>query len=97
MKILFLDIYKKSKSRISKDTAGGYGTENDLGDSLVGKLLSYFIKKTIFWPNLSFIQLMQEFKSRGYEVHYKKHVGTNPKIEGFDIIFVCNISIPTLL
>lgn len=90
MKILFLDIYKKSKSRISKDTAGGYGTENNLGDSLVGKLLSYFIKKTIFWPNLSFIQLMQEFKSRGYEVHYKKHVGTNPKIEGFDIIFVCN-------
>ena len=35
MKILFLDIYKKSNSRISKDTAGGYGTENDLGDSFL--------------------------------------------------------------
>ena len=47
MKILFLDIYKKSNSRISKDTAGGYGTENSLGDSFIGKTLSYFTKKTI--------------------------------------------------
>ena len=90
MKILFLDIYKKSNSRISKDTAGGYGTENNLGDSIIGKSLSYFVKKTIFWPNLSFAQLLQEFKSRGFEAHYKKHVGTDPNTEGFDIIFVCN-------
>ena len=90
MKILFLDIYKKSNSRISKDTAGGYGTENNLGDSLIGKSLSYFIKKTIFWPNLSFAQLMQEFKTRNFDVHYRKHIGINPNIDGFDIIFVCN-------
>lgn len=90
MKILFLDIYKKSNSRISKDTAGGYGTENNIGDSLIGKSLSYFIKKTIFWPNLSFAQLMQEFKTRNFEVYYKKHVGINPNIDGFDVIFVCN-------
>ena len=90
MKILFLDIYKKSNFRISKDTAGGYGTENNLGDSLFVKALSYFIKKTIFWPNLSFIQLMQEFKSRNFDVNYKKHIGINPNVDGFDIIFVCN-------
>ena len=86
MKILFLDIYKKSNFRISKDTAGGYGTENNLGDSLFVKALSYFIKKTIFWPNLSFIQLMQEFKSRNFDVNYKKHIGINPNVDGFDII-----------
>ena len=90
MKILFLDIYKNSNSRISKDTAGGYGTENSLGDSIIGKFLSYIIKKTIFWPNLSFVQLLQEFKSRNYEVSYKKFVGTNPDTNGYDIIFVCN-------
>ena len=90
MRILFLDIYKKSNSRISKDTAGGYGTENSLGDGIIGKSLSYFIKKNIFWPNLSYIQLLQEFKSRNYEVSYKKFVGTNPDTNGFDIIFVCN-------
>lgn len=90
MKILFLDVYKNSNSRISKDTAGGYGTENNLGDSIIGKSMSYFIKKNIFWPNLSFVQLLQEFKSRNYEVSYKKCIGTNPIINGFDIIFVCN-------
>lgn len=58
MNILFLDIYKKSKSRISKDTAGVYGTENDLGDSFFGKVISFIIKQLIFWPNLSFVQLM---------------------------------------
>ena len=39
MKLLFLDAYKFSNSRISKDTAGGYGTENDLGDKIFGKIL----------------------------------------------------------
>ena len=53
MKLLFLDIYKKSSSRISKDTAGGYGTENDLGDNFFGKILSKIVKNSIFWPNLS--------------------------------------------
>ena len=53
----FLDIYKKSNFRISKDTAGGYGTENNLGDSLFVKALSYFIKKTIFWPNYHLFNL----------------------------------------
>jgi len=90
MRILFLDIYKNSNSRISKDTAGGYGTENNLGDSIIGKSLSYFVKQTIFWPNLSFAQLLQEFKSRNYEVSYKKFIGDNPDVKGFDIIFVCN-------
>jgi radical SAM superfamily enzyme YgiQ (UPF0313 family) len=90
MKILFLDIYKKSNSRISKDTAGGYGTENNLGDSIVSKSLSYFIKNTIYWPNLSFTQLLQEFKSRNYKADYKKYVGNNPDVNGYDIIFVCN-------
>ena len=38
MNILFLDVYKKSSSRISKDTSGGYGTENSLGDGIIGKV-----------------------------------------------------------
>lgn len=89
MNILFLDIYKKSKSRISKDTAGGYGTENDLGDSFFGKLISFLIKQLIFWPNLSFVQLMQEFKSHGHYVRYKKHVGLFELKGTWDALFVC--------
>jgi len=90
MRILFLDIYKNSFSRISKDTAGGYGTENNLGNSFLCKILSYIIKKTIFWPNLSFVQLFTEFKVRNYEVDFKTYVGVKPKVKSYDLIFVCN-------
>ena len=90
MKLLFLDVYKKSGSRISKDTAGGYGTENDLGDGVIGKLLSYLIKRTVFWPNLSFVQLLQEFESRGHTCHYHKKIGSNINFDyDYDAIFVC--------
>ena len=89
MNILFLDIYKKSKSRISKDTAGGYGTENDLGDSFFGKVISFIIKQLIFWPNLSFVQLMQEFKSYGHNVKYEKHVGLYELKGDWDAVFIC--------
>ena len=89
MNILFLDVYKKSWSRISKDTAGGYGTENDLGDSFFGRLISFIIKQFIFWPNLSFVQLMQELKSYGHKVLYKKHIGLYNYKGNWDVIFVC--------
>ncbi len=91
MKFLFLDVYKKSHARISKDTAGGYGTENDMGDGLFGNLLSRVIKRSIFWPNLSFIQLMEEFQHKGNECKYAKYVGSNVKIqEDWDAVFVCS-------
>ena len=90
MKLLFLDVYKKSFSRISKDTAGGYGTENDLGDGIFGKSLSFIVKNLIFWPNLSFVQLMQEFKNLGHSVKYKKHVGSYTHSGEWDAIFICS-------
>lgn len=91
MKFIFLDVYKNSIARISKDTAGGYGTENDLGDGLSGKILSRIIKNSIFWPNLSFIQLMEEFVHRGYECVYKKQIGSDVVVENdWDVIFVCS-------
>ena len=91
MKILFLDVYKKSHSRISKDTAGGYGTENDMGDGLFGSSLSRLIKKSIFWPNLSFIQTLEEFKAKGYKCEYRKQLGSNIDFkEKWDAVFVCS-------
>lgn len=91
MRLLFLDVYKKSNSRISKDTAGGYGTENSMGDGLFGKILSRIIKKTIFWPNLSFIQLLEEFDSIENECIYIKQVGPSVNlIDDWDAIFICS-------
>ncbi len=91
MQILFLDVYKKSNSRISKDTAGGYGTENSIGDSLIGKLLSFIIKKSIFWPSLSFVQLFQEVKRENKLSFYHKISSNDPIPEGkWDFIFLCS-------
>ena len=33
---------------------------------------------------------MQEFKSRNHFVSYKKHIGNEPNVDGYDVIFVCN-------
>ena len=35
MKIIILDPYKKSNSKINKDQAGGYGTSNEFGDNFL--------------------------------------------------------------
>ena len=43
MKILILDVYPKTDYRISKDQNGGYGTANDYGDSLLSKILKFFV------------------------------------------------------
>ena len=48
MNFLFIDTYKSSISRISKDTAGGYGTNNSLGDGPLGKIMSWIINKSVF-------------------------------------------------
>ena len=44
MKIIILDTYKKSNSKINKDQAGGYGTSNEFGDNFFNSILSYFVK-----------------------------------------------------
>ena len=70
MKIAILDVYKESPFRLSKDTNGGYGVENDMGKGLIPWLLSRIAKKSIFWPPLSALNLVSEFHALGYEVFY---------------------------
>ena len=70
MKIAILDVYKESPFRLSKDTNGGYGVENDMGKGLIPWLLSRIAKKSIFWPPLSALNLVSEFHALGFEVFY---------------------------
>jgi len=60
-KIVILDVYRKSPYRISKDTCGGYGTENDFGKGLPAFLLSRLAKFSLFWPPLAALNLLSEF------------------------------------
>ena len=92
MRFIFVDIYKNSNYRISKDTAGGYGTGNDLGSGIFGKVLSRIIKYSVFWPNLSFAQLLQELIVAGHQCNYYKFDLNKdiPDLTKFDAIFICS-------
>jgi anaerobic magnesium-protoporphyrin IX monomethyl ester cyclase len=90
-KIVFIDVYKESPSRISKDTAGGYGTENDFGIGLMPAILKRLVKFSLYWPNLMFAQLYTEIKKNGDHVDFVK-VDVKNKLDysKYDYIFICN-------
>jgi len=74
MKIIILDSYKKSNSKINKDQAGGYGTSNEFGDSFFNSVLSYFVKKLIRYPPLYVAYSISVLKKKGYDVTYENDV-----------------------
>ncbi len=92
MKFGFLDVYYDAHYRISKDTAGGYGTANTLGNGFVSSILTRYIKRAVSWPNLQFVQLMQQLIEDGHHCEYKKFQKKrlNPDCSNFDAIFVCS-------
>lgn len=72
MNINILDIYPKKNYRISKDQNGGFGTANNYGDSLLLKLLNFYIKKNIDYPPLFAVQAMAELKKNNFKVSYSR-------------------------
>ena len=92
MNYLFFDIYKKSHYRIAKDTAGGFGTANDLGNGVFGKTLSMIIKNTVSWPSLSFCQLLQQFVAAGHNCNYQRLYCSDrlPNLDNIDAVFICS-------
>ena len=50
MNFLILDIYKNDNWRLVKDTAGGYGTGNDFGNSIISRLINSLVSKMINMP-----------------------------------------------
>ncbi len=74
MKIIILDPYKKSNSKINKDQAGGYGTSNEFGNNFFNSILSYFVKKLIRYPPLYVAYSISVLKKKGYDVTYENDV-----------------------
>ena len=52
MKFLILDVYPTDDWRLVKDTAGGYGTGNDFGNTFFSKALNKFVSKMISMPSM---------------------------------------------
>jgi hypothetical protein len=90
VKVLILDLYKKSKYRISKDTSGGYGTENDFGIGFLPQTLAIFAKKMLFWPPLSILNFASELINAGIECGYSQNIKDIDN--SLDYIFI-NVSI----
>ena len=59
MKFLILDIYKNDNWRLVKDTAGGYGTGNDFGSSIISKLINSLVSKMINIPPMYSMYIFQ--------------------------------------
>ena len=74
MKVVILDVYRKSPYRISKDTNGGYGVENDMGSGFIPGLLSRVAKHSIYWPPLAALNLISEFHALKEDVFFSKNV-----------------------
>ena len=74
MKFLILDPYTNDNWRLVKDTAGGYGTGNDFGNSLFSKAINVFVSKMISMPPMYSIYIFSILKDRGCEVDYSRNV-----------------------
>ena len=86
MKFLILDVYPNEDHRLVKDTAGGYGTGNDFGNSFFSKLMNKFVSKMIAMPPMYAIYVYSIIKSKGHEVSYSRNINDNTKIQEADYI-----------
>ena len=88
MSFLILDIYPSDSWRLVKDTAGGYGTGNNFGNNLLGKIFNYFVSKTISMPPMSAIYIHSILKSKGFQVNYTRKIPKKTILESYDYIIM---------
>lgn len=69
-----LDVYRESGFRISKDTSGGYGTENDLGPGFIPAILGKLLKHGLWWPPGNSLNLLSELIGAGFSARYVTRV-----------------------
>ena len=88
MKFVILDVYPSDDWRLVKDTAGGYGTGNDFGNSLFSKIINKFVSKMISMPPMYAVYIHSILKTKGMEVEYEKSLNNKKLIEEADYIIL---------
>ena len=88
MKFLILDVYPSDDWRLVKDTAGGYGTGNDFGNSLFSKIINKFVSKMISMPPMYAVYIHSILKTKGMEVEYEKNLNNKKLIEDADYVIL---------
>ena len=87
MKFLILDPYTNDNWRLVKDTAGGYGTGNDFGNSIFSKLINFFVSKMISMPPMYAMYIYSILKKRGCDVTYTRKIKED-ELKNFDYIIM---------
>ena len=86
IKFVILDVYPNKQHRLIKDTAGGYGTGNDFGNSLFSKLLNVYVDTNIGMPSIE-IMIISSILKQEHEVHYTRNI-KDIQIEKCDFIIL---------
>ena len=88
IKLLILDAYPNDNWRLVKDTAGGYGTGNDFGKSLISKAMNFFVSKMISMPPMYALYIYSILKKKGHSVEYTKKTDDQKLIDDADYIIM---------
>ncbi|MDB2591817.1 radical SAM protein [Candidatus Pelagibacter bacterium] len=86
IKFVILDIYPNRKHRLIKDTAGGYGTGNDFGNTLFSKLLNVYVDTNIGMPAIEIMIISSILKNK-HKVHYTRDLN-DKEIENCDFVIM---------
>ena len=86
IKFVILDVYPAKKHRLIKDTAGGYGTGNDFGNTFFSKLLNIYVDTNIGMPSIE-IMIISSILKKGHKVHYTRDLN-DKEIENCDFIIL---------
>ncbi len=84
--ILILDIYPSDSWRLVKDTAGGYGTGNNFGNSFFSKIMNFFVSKTISMPPMSALYVYSLIKNKKNSVTYSRKLPNNEILKNYDYV-----------
>ncbi len=86
MKFVILDVYPEKRHRLIKDTAGGYGTGNDFGNTLFSRLLNVYVDGNIGMPAIE-IMIISSILKKSNSVHYTRNIN-DKEIENSDFVIL---------
>ena len=88
MNFLILDVYPNDDWRLVKDTAGGYGTGNDFGNTIFSKALNKFVSKMISMPPMYALYIYSILKEKKINIHYERNFKNKKAIDDADYIIM---------
>lgn len=88
LNFLILDVYPSDNWRLVKDTAGGYGTGNNFGNSFLSKLMNFFVSKSIAMPPMSAMYVHSILKKKNCKIKYIRKKLPDSELQKFDYIIL---------